>query len=150
VALVRIAADEIRLNIFTSFGVKKINKLVVTRNKLTNNFVGLVTSGLEPNVACGAGMKFKNKKKFRYGISAYTGPFGAHTYIHTYSYILTYVHTCMNLHTYMYTYTHTYIHTHTYKHTHIHTHTHKHTYIHTYVRTYTQTASRSPYVVSFS
>jgi hypothetical protein len=29
------------------------NELVVTRNKLINNFAGLVTSGLGPDVACG-------------------------------------------------------------------------------------------------
>jgi hypothetical protein len=35
------------------FGVKTINELVVTSNKLTNNFVGLVTSGIEPDLARG-------------------------------------------------------------------------------------------------
>jgi hypothetical protein len=33
--------------------VKKINELVATSNKLTNNFVGLVTVGLGPNVGRG-------------------------------------------------------------------------------------------------
>jgi hypothetical protein len=37
---------------FKSFGAKKINELVVTSNKL-NNFAGLVTSGLESDVARG-------------------------------------------------------------------------------------------------
>jgi hypothetical protein len=54
VALVRKAADEIRITIFLkSFGVWKINELVVTSNKLTNNFDGLVTSGLGPDMARG-------------------------------------------------------------------------------------------------
>jgi hypothetical protein len=44
---VRKAADEIRIAIVcNSFGVKKINELVVTNSKLTNNFAGLITSGL--------------------------------------------------------------------------------------------------------
>jgi hypothetical protein len=35
------------------FGAKIIvNELVVTSDKLTNDFVGLVTSGLGPDVAC--------------------------------------------------------------------------------------------------
>jgi hypothetical protein len=47
--LTRKAADEIRLTIFfKSFRVKKINELVTTRKKLTNNFEGLITGGLEP------------------------------------------------------------------------------------------------------
>jgi hypothetical protein len=51
VTLVRKAADEIRITIFfESFGVKKINELVVTSNKLTNNFAVLVTSVLGPRV----------------------------------------------------------------------------------------------------
>jgi hypothetical protein len=54
VALVQKAADEIRITIsFKSFGVKKINELVVTSNKLTNNFASLVTNGLGPDVARG-------------------------------------------------------------------------------------------------
>jgi hypothetical protein len=54
VALVRRAADEIIItNFFKSFGVKKINELVTTSNKLTNNFSGLVTSGLGMDVARG-------------------------------------------------------------------------------------------------
>jgi hypothetical protein len=54
VALVRKAADEIRITIcFISFGAKKINELVATSKKLTNNFVGLVTSGLGPDLARG-------------------------------------------------------------------------------------------------
>jgi hypothetical protein len=49
VELVRKAADDIRITIFfTSFGIKKTNVLVVTSNKLTNNFAHLVTSGLGP------------------------------------------------------------------------------------------------------
>jgi hypothetical protein len=52
VALDRKAASEIRITIFfKSFGVKKINKLVVTSNKLTDNFAGLVASDLGPDVA---------------------------------------------------------------------------------------------------
>jgi hypothetical protein len=54
VALVRKAADEIRTTIFFKFfRVTKINKLVVTSNKLTNNFTGLVTSDVGPDLACG-------------------------------------------------------------------------------------------------
>jgi hypothetical protein len=54
VALVLKAADEIRITIcFKSFGVKKINELVATSNKLTNNFAGLITSGLGLDVARG-------------------------------------------------------------------------------------------------
>jgi hypothetical protein len=54
VALVRKAADKIIIAIFfKSFGIKKINELVVTCNKLTNNFVGLFASGLRPDVARG-------------------------------------------------------------------------------------------------
>jgi hypothetical protein len=44
--------DKNHLFFFKSFGVKKIYELVVPSNKLTDNFVGLVTSGLEPDVAC--------------------------------------------------------------------------------------------------
>jgi hypothetical protein len=51
--LVRKAADEIRITIFNSFGVNKINELVVTGNRLTNNFAGLITSGLGLDVARG-------------------------------------------------------------------------------------------------
>jgi hypothetical protein len=51
VELVRKATEEVKITIFLkSFGVKKINELVVTSNKLTNNFVGLVASGLGPDV----------------------------------------------------------------------------------------------------
>jgi hypothetical protein len=54
VALVRKAADEIRITIFfTSFGAEKINELVAS-NKLTNNFAALVTSGQGPDVARGS------------------------------------------------------------------------------------------------
>jgi hypothetical protein len=53
VVLVRKAADEIRITIFLSFGGKKINKLVVTVNKLTNNFADLVTRGLGQDVTRG-------------------------------------------------------------------------------------------------
>jgi hypothetical protein len=54
VALVRKAANEIRISIFFKLlGEMKINELVVTSNKLTNNFAGLVTSGLRPDVALG-------------------------------------------------------------------------------------------------
>jgi hypothetical protein len=41
--------EEMRIiTFFKSFGAKEINTLVVTSNKLTNNFAGLVTSGLGP------------------------------------------------------------------------------------------------------
>jgi hypothetical protein len=54
VTLVRKAADEVRIFIFFRFfGKKKINELVVTCNKLTNNFAGLVTSGLGLDVVHG-------------------------------------------------------------------------------------------------
>jgi hypothetical protein len=55
VALVRKAADEIRITIsFSNFSeIKKINELVVTSNKLTNNFAGQLTSGLLSDVARG-------------------------------------------------------------------------------------------------
>jgi hypothetical protein len=36
---------------FFSFGVKKINAVVVTGCKLTNNFTGSFTSGRRPNEA---------------------------------------------------------------------------------------------------
>jgi hypothetical protein len=49
VALVRKAADDTRVTIFLqSFEENKINELVVTSNKLTNNFAGLITIGLGP------------------------------------------------------------------------------------------------------
>jgi hypothetical protein len=38
---------------FRSFGVKKINELIISKNKFINTFAGLVTSGLGPHVACG-------------------------------------------------------------------------------------------------
>jgi hypothetical protein len=57
VAFVRKAADEIRIDeihdFLKFFRAKKINELVVTNNKLTNDFSGLVTSGLRPDVAHG-------------------------------------------------------------------------------------------------
>jgi hypothetical protein len=53
VALVRKAADETITIFFKSFGVIKINELVVISNKLTNNFAGLVTSGFGSDVARG-------------------------------------------------------------------------------------------------
>jgi hypothetical protein len=56
VTLVRKAADEIRITIFSNHSEqkKKINELVVTSNKLTNNFACLVTSGLGENLARGS------------------------------------------------------------------------------------------------
>jgi hypothetical protein len=52
VALFRKATDEIRITVFfISLRTKKINELVITSNKLTNNFAGLVTSSLGPDVA---------------------------------------------------------------------------------------------------
>jgi hypothetical protein len=51
VAFARKAADEIRTkNILKSFGLRKISELVVTTYKFTNNFLVLVTSGLQPDV----------------------------------------------------------------------------------------------------
>jgi hypothetical protein len=63
VAVVRKAADEIRITtFFKSFGTKKINERILTSNKLTNNFTGLVTSGLGPDVAGGppVGPRWRN------------------------------------------------------------------------------------------
>jgi hypothetical protein len=54
VILVRKAAEETRITIFfKSFRGKNINEDVGTSNQLTNNFAGLVTSGLGPDVAFG-------------------------------------------------------------------------------------------------
>jgi hypothetical protein len=53
-ALIRKAADEIRITIFFSNpSEQRNNELVVNSNKLTNNFAGLVTSGLGQDVARG-------------------------------------------------------------------------------------------------
>jgi hypothetical protein len=52
VPLVRKAADK-NHDFFRSFGAKKINELVVTSKKLTNNFAGLVATGVGPDVARG-------------------------------------------------------------------------------------------------
>lgn len=43
------AADK-NQNFYKSFGIKNINDVTVTSNTLTNNFVGLVSSGLGPDV----------------------------------------------------------------------------------------------------
>jgi hypothetical protein len=51
VAYARKAGDEIKSRFLKSFGINKINKLVITHNKLTNNFAGPVTGGLGSNVA---------------------------------------------------------------------------------------------------
>jgi hypothetical protein len=51
--LQQLVSDTIFAIFFTFFGVNKTNELAVTSNKLTNNFEGLVTSGLWPDVACG-------------------------------------------------------------------------------------------------
>jgi hypothetical protein len=52
VTLVRKAVYGKRITTFFKiFGVKNINEPLVTNNKLTNNFSGLVTSSLEPDVA---------------------------------------------------------------------------------------------------
>jgi hypothetical protein len=40
-------------------------------------------------VLIGAGMKFRNKKKFRYGIPPYTGPFQVLVYCMTYNLLKT-------------------------------------------------------------
>jgi hypothetical protein len=54
VVIVCKAVDEMRVTIFfISLGENKINELVVTSNKLTNNFAGLVTSVLGPDMARG-------------------------------------------------------------------------------------------------
>jgi hypothetical protein len=55
VALVRKAADEIRITIFffKSFGTKKIHEFLGTSNKLTNNVASLVSSGFGPDVTAG-------------------------------------------------------------------------------------------------
>jgi hypothetical protein len=54
VAFAHKAADEIRMvTFFKSFGVKKINELGLTCNRLTKNFAYLVTSSLRPDVAPG-------------------------------------------------------------------------------------------------
>jgi hypothetical protein len=67
-ALVRKAADEIRITIlFKTLGVKKVNLLVVTGKKLTNNFVDLVTSGLGPDVARRPPVGLSWIKEMRYG-----------------------------------------------------------------------------------
>jgi hypothetical protein len=39
--------------LFKSFGAKKMDELAATNKELTNNFEGLVTSGLGPHIACG-------------------------------------------------------------------------------------------------
>jgi hypothetical protein len=39
--------------LFKSYGIKKINELIVTSNKSTDNFAGLLTSGLKPDVTRG-------------------------------------------------------------------------------------------------
>jgi hypothetical protein len=56
VLLVCKAVDKIRIRIFFgSFGVNNVdlNELVVASFKLTNNFAGLFTSGLGPDMALG-------------------------------------------------------------------------------------------------
>jgi hypothetical protein len=45
--------SESRCFFLRSFGIKKINKLLITSNKLKNNFAGLVRSILGPDVARG-------------------------------------------------------------------------------------------------
>jgi hypothetical protein len=50
VELVHEATYEIRITISSSFRVKKVNQLIITSNKLTNSFVGLLTSDLRPYV----------------------------------------------------------------------------------------------------
>jgi hypothetical protein len=49
VELVRKAAEE-NYDFFKSLGVKKVNELAATSNKLTNHFTGTATSGLGPGV----------------------------------------------------------------------------------------------------
>jgi hypothetical protein len=47
-------ADEIKIFFFSkSLTEKNTNKLAVTSSKLANNFMGLVASGLGPDMACG-------------------------------------------------------------------------------------------------
>jgi hypothetical protein len=54
VKLVNKAAEEIRIAIFKSFVIKKINDLVTTSNKLTDNLQGGLASDLESDVAHGS------------------------------------------------------------------------------------------------
>jgi hypothetical protein len=49
VALLRGAAARFS----TSIGIKEMNEVVVISNNFTNNFAGLVTSGVEPEVEGG-------------------------------------------------------------------------------------------------
>jgi hypothetical protein len=53
VALVPSQADEIRITIFKSFGAREITELVRNGDKLTNIFLGLVTSVLGLDLARG-------------------------------------------------------------------------------------------------
>lgn len=51
--LLKVAEEKTRITIlFKFFGVNKINELTIISNKLTNTFTGLVTSCLEPDMAC--------------------------------------------------------------------------------------------------
>jgi hypothetical protein len=82
VSLVRKVADEIRITIFfKSFGVKKINELVVTNKKVTDNYVGLVTSGLGQDVAYGppVGYPIRNNR-----LCSYSSCFAIHDWTHLY------------------------------------------------------------------
>jgi hypothetical protein len=51
VSLVLKAAAKIRVTIFSNPSGQKINELVITSNKLTNNYADLIMSGFEPDVA---------------------------------------------------------------------------------------------------
>lgn len=71
-ALVSKVAYKKNHNFFTFFRVKKINMLVGTTDKLTNNFVSPVTSGLRQNADCGPSvgpLDFRPLKKITYDIT---------------------------------------------------------------------------------
>jgi hypothetical protein len=50
VILVRKAADKVRIKIFVILLSKEINEHVLSSNKVTNNFAGLITSDLGSDV----------------------------------------------------------------------------------------------------
>jgi hypothetical protein len=62
----RKAAGEIKIICLKSFGVKKINEFVVINRELTNNFAGLVTGGLRPDVAHGPPVVLCSKRLSRW------------------------------------------------------------------------------------
>jgi hypothetical protein len=79
VALLRNAADDIRITIFfKSFGEMKINELIVTNNKLRNHFAILVRSGLGPNVGRGPPVLPRSFKEILKECSDNSSPFSYH------------------------------------------------------------------------